>query len=115
MSSGNAAPCLLQSFVHVNLGSLHSRNQAEENSRQKRNAECETQHSPIQTDFARPWNSRWADIENELNAPMCNQQSEGASDDSQQHAFSKQLPRDAPTARAQCGATRHLFLPRRGS
>src|ERR1700691_4824937 len=86
------------------------RRQAEQNSRQQRNAERERQHRSIHPDVLESRNIPRIHGAHDVQARARNSEARHTTKQSQQHALGQQLPRQPPPARPQRRADRHLFL-----
>src|SRR5262249_23933693 len=108
------ATALFQRFVEVGLRNLKRRRQAEEDSRQQRNRQRETERPFVDADFAYAGDVRRGKGDQQIDCPKSQQDSEDPARQRQQYAFGQQLPDDVSAACTHRRPNRDLLLPGQG-
>src|SRR5205085_11044834 len=106
-----AAPALLERVVEVNVRGLERGREAEDDARQQRDAEREEHHARVQAYLGRARNLVAVELQEEVDAPHREQESEAPAHEREQNALRQKLTHDAPAARAQSSAHGYLLLP----
>jgi hypothetical protein len=108
----SGARTLLEIGMEIVARSGKGRYEARQDARRSRDQKGEAERPRINTSMCELWNVLRAERRQQPQTRNREDQAECAASESEQYRFRKQLPHQAPTARAQSATHRHFLMPR---